>query len=129
MSTAISIDVRVRYAECDPMGYAHHSVYPVWFEIARTELLRAGGVVYADVERDRGMYIVVARLNLSFHQPARYDEQLTVTAKLERVTGAKIEHTYEVHRGHELLCTGQTTLACVDASGRPMRLPDWLRSR
>lgn len=125
MST-VTIDVRVRYAECDPMGYVHHSVYPVWFEMARTELLRQAGVIYAEVERRGEMYIVVARLNLSFRRPARYDDELTVTAKLDRAGGAKIEHRYEVRRGEELLCTGQTTLACVDRQGRPMRVPEWM---
>ena len=38
--STITIDARVRYAECDPMGYVHHTVFPVWFEMARTELLR-----------------------------------------------------------------------------------------
>ena len=37
------MDIRVRYCECDPMGVVHHTVYPVWFEMGRTELLRDTG--------------------------------------------------------------------------------------
>ena len=48
--TAAAVPVRVRYAECDPMRVAHHSVYATWFELARTELLRARGLAYRECE-------------------------------------------------------------------------------
>lgn len=107
------------------MGIAHHAVYPVWFEIARTELLRQAGPSYAELERS-GLFIVVARLSASFRKPARYDDELDVTATLVRSSGAKLDHEYQVHRGEELLCTGATTLACVDAGGKPVRVPEAL---
>ena len=37
----VTIPIRVRYAECDPMQIAHHGSYPLWMEMGRTELLRA----------------------------------------------------------------------------------------
>lgn len=125
---SITVPVRVRYPECDGMGIAHHSVYPVWFEIARTELLRVNGPSYAELERS-GLFIVVARLSMSFRRPARYDDELAVTATLTSIGGAKLEHAYQVHRGDELLCTGATTLACVDADGKPVRVPETLGRR
>jgi acyl-CoA thioester hydrolase len=123
MPPQTTLHVRVRYAECDPMGLAHHAAYPVWLEMARTELLRESGVRYADLER-QGVFIVVARLNMSFHQPARYDDAIAVTATLKRSGGAKIEHDYQVTRDGRRLCTASTVLACVDRDGRPMRVPD-----
>jgi acyl-CoA thioester hydrolase len=120
--TAITIPIHVRYVECDPMGVVHHSVYPVWLEIARTELLRASGISYAELERT-GVFIVVVKLSLSYRRPARYDDQLQVTARL---SAAKIEHEYEVKRGDELLCTASTVLACIDRDGRPQRVPDFI---
>ncbi len=72
-----TINVRVRYVECDPMGVAHHTVYPVWFEIGRTELLRATGGNYADMERD-GVLLAVVKLEVTYKQPARYDDELTL---------------------------------------------------
>lgn len=127
MSSTITIPIRARYAECDPMGFVHHSVYPVWLEIARTELLRAAGHRYADLEA-QGLRIVVARLSLSYHKPARYDDQLQVTAVLTSgaAAGAKLEHDYQIHRGDELLVTATTTLACLDPAGKPIRVPDFL---
>lgn len=99
------------------MGLVHHAVFPVWFEMARTELLRASGQSYAAIEQ-AGIAIVVARLNISYRKPAHYDNELAITATLRRVSAAKIEHDYQVHRDSELLCTGSTVLACVNRQGR-----------
>ncbi len=123
---SISLDVRPRYVECDPMGYVHHTAYPVWMEMARTELLRATGVSYAELER-RGVFIVVVKLNINYRKPARYDEPLTVCATLTKASGAKIEHDYQVERDGDVLLTASTTLACVDAAGRITRVPDEIR--
>ncbi|MAE61184.1 MAG: thioesterase [Planctomycetaceae bacterium] len=122
-----TIEVRVRYAECDPMGFAHHSAYAAWFEMARTELLRQHGRAYAELERE-GVYIVVVRLNVHYQRPARYDDALRVTAVLRRSGGAKIEHEYEVRRGEEVLSKGSTVLACIDREGRVRAVPDFLRT-
>ena len=121
------IEVRVRYVECDPMGYVHHTVYPVWFEMARTELLRRAGLSYAELEK-RGVFIVVARMNVSYRSPALYDDVLSIMVKLTRAEGARIEHDYEIRRGGELLCSGSTVLACVDEGGNILPVPDVLRS-
>ncbi len=43
--------VEVRYAETDQMGIAHHSNYAVWFEVARTDFIKAVGISYTDVEK------------------------------------------------------------------------------
>jgi acyl-CoA thioester hydrolase len=58
-----SIEVRVRYPECDPMGVVHHAVYPIWFEMGRTEMLRAAGGSYRDMEA-AGVFLAVARLEV-----------------------------------------------------------------
>lgn len=122
---SIAVQTRVRYAECDPMGCAHHSVYPLWFELARTELLRESGLAYSEIEKT-GMTIVVVKMELRYHKPARYDEVLEVTAKLNRSAGVRIEHDYEVKRGPDLLCTGSTTLACLDPHGKLTAVPQAL---
>lgn len=116
------VSVRVRYVECDPMGVAHHSVYPVWLEIARTELLRARGQAYRDLEA-RGVYFVVARLSLRYRRPARYDDELTVRVDVAESAGVKIDHRYEVKRGKELIATAESTLVCVDAEGKLKPVP------
>lgn len=124
--SSTTIETRVRYPECDPMGYVHHSVYPVWFEMARTELLRQTGPPYAELERE-GLLVVVVKLDVRFHSPARYDDLVEVTATLRRSSGARIEHDYELRRDGVRLVTGSTTLACTDRNGRVLPVPEALQ--
>lgn len=105
------------------MGFVHHSVYPVWFEMARTELLRQTGTSYADLEA-AGTYIVVVKLGITYRKPARYDESLELHVELANVSPAKIEHRYEIKRAGVTLVTAETTLACIDRDGKVMRVPD-----
>lgn len=118
-----SIDIRVRYCECDPMGVVHHTVYPVWFEMGRTELLRSTGRTYRDMERE-GLLLAVVRLEATYKQPARYDDLVQLRTTLVRVGAVKVEHSYELWRGEDLLVTGATTLACIDRDGRAKPLPE-----
>ncbi|MFP4143693.1 MAG: acyl-CoA thioesterase [Phycisphaeraceae bacterium] len=124
--TATTIQTRVRYAECDPMNVAHHAVYPIWLEMARTELLRQQGMVYRELEA-RGILFVVVRMSLSYRRPALYDDVLDIHVEALPAKGVKVEHRYEVRRDGELLGTAETTLACVNREGRPQPLPEELR--
>ncbi|TVQ64017.1 MAG: acyl-CoA thioesterase [Phycisphaerales bacterium] len=130
-----SVRVRVRYCECDPMGYVHHSVHPVWMEIARTETLRASGVSYKHME-SQGVFLVVAHLSIDYKRPARYDDEALIKCRVTGTGRAKLEHAYELWRnvgedgvGGELFATARTVLACVGADGRPRPLPDWLTAQ
>lgn len=108
------------------MGVVHHTVYPIWFEMARTELLRLSGVSYAQLEA-AGTLIVVVKLEVKYRRPAKYDDELTVTATCTRAAGARIEHDYQIRRGDELLATGCTVLACVDRDGKVIAVPENLQ--
>ncbi|MFO0827701.1 MAG: thioesterase family protein [Phycisphaerales bacterium] len=121
-----SLPIRVRYCECDPMGVAHHSVYPVWFEMGRTELLRTSGRDYRTFE-EQGIFLAVVSLVVKYKRPARYDDLLTLITRLDDVGHVKIEHSYELRRGEETLAIASTTLACLDRGGRAQPLPDILR--
>jgi acyl-CoA thioester hydrolase len=121
------ISVRVRYAETDRMGLLHHSNYLVYFEQARTELLREVGLTYKDLE-DQGYLLVLTKVEVHYRRPAHYDDVLTIRTRVERTTSVRIDHRYEVLRDGELLADGVTTLACVDRTGRPQPLPDNLQS-
>lgn len=121
------LEIRVRYDECDPMGFLHHSNFLKYFEIARTDLYRANGGSYRDFE-ESGLFVVVVRVDCRYRLPARYDDVLHVAVKIERMTQAKIEQVYEVHRGGDLLATAKVTLAVVDRQGQLQRIPDSLRT-
>ena len=126
MSDECEIEVRVRYCETDPMGYVHHSYYFVYLEMARTELLRLNGYRYRDCEAD-GVFFVVAKAEARFKAPARYDDNLRVWVKQTRMTRARIEHEYKIHRDGVVLCEARTVLACVDGAGELREIPESIR--
>ena len=126
MELSQDVTVRVRYAETDRMGLLHHANYFVYFEMARTELLRHRGISYREIE-DAGHFLVIVDIDCKFKRPAHYDDLLTVRTTVERVTHVKIVHRYEVFRDGLLLAEGHSTLACVDRDGKPQALPELLR--
>lgn len=116
-----------RYCETDQGGVVHHSVYPIYFEIGRTELLRKNGLAYKKLE-GAGFFMVVAELSLKYRRPAYYDEKLTLVTTCSKVTSAKIEHTYQLKNDSgNLLTEGKSILACIDTNGRPRRVPEFLQ--
>lgn len=127
MSPQTSIELRVRYSECDPQNVAHHGAFVPWLEMARIELLRTLGVTYHELE-SRGVCFVVTGLSIRYRRPARNDDVLTVHVREERRTRVRIDHAYEIRRGapgsDELLADATTTIACVDRAGKPMAIPD-----
>ena len=122
--------VRVRYAETDQMGIAHHAEYFAWFEVGRTELLRARGLTYRDLEA-RGLHFPVIGTEARFLRPAYYDDVLEVRTEIASLTGVRVAFLYEIHRDGAggPLATGRTEHAAVDTQGRPRRLPADVRSR
>jgi acyl-CoA thioester hydrolase len=117
------IEIRVRYSETDAMGYLHHANYFPYFEMGRTELLRASGGNYREMETE-GLFMVVVHAECRFRKPARYDDVLTLKTRIARITPAKLEHDYELRRGDEVLASANTTLACVDRTGTVRRIPE-----
>ena len=120
--------IRVRYAETDQMGVAHHAEYFAWFEVGRTDLLRQTGMTYREMEAD-GLRLPVIEATARYLKPVLYDDLLEVRTEVTTVGGARVGFAYEVRReGTEgPLATGTTEHATVDATGRPRRIPEALR--
>ncbi len=121
------LEVRVRYQETDAQGRVHHATYPNYFECARVEMLRAGGISYADLE-SQGVILVVTELGCNYLGGAVFDDLLVVEVETVRAKGTRIQHQYVIRRGTETLVTGHTVVACINPQGRPQPLPDFLRS-
>jgi acyl-CoA thioester hydrolase len=118
--------IRVRFAETDAQGIAHNSVYLVWFELARVEYLErfAGGY---PALRERGVEAFVTESHVRYHEPARFDDRLTIRASCRDVRGARFRYVYEIDRDGTRVAEGETHHACVDAAThRPTRVPPWL---
>ena len=115
--------LRVRYAETDQMGVVYHANYLRYFEQGRTELMRASGLAYSDLEK-RGFRLVVTESKCHHHAPAAYDTVLSVLARVAEVGRASIRFDYRISDPPgTLVCEGSTRLACVDREARPARLP------
>ena len=118
-------ELRVRYDEVDPMGLVHHSNYLRYLEIGRTELLRASGGCYREME-EAGQFVVVTRVDCRYRRPARYDDLIEIHTRIDRVTAAKIIHEYAIERSGERLVDATVTLAVIDRNGVLQRVPQTL---
>jgi acyl-CoA thioester hydrolase len=120
--------VRVRYAETDTMGVVYYANYLVWFEVARTDVLRQAGWSYREMEAD-GYMLPVLEANCVYRQPARYDDEIDVKATGALVSAVRVKFVYDVVRAADdvLLASGYTVHASIDRTGRPCRLPDRVR--
>ena len=119
--------IRVEYHHTDQMGIVHHSNYVKFFEVARTEWLRAAGLTYAEMER-RGVMMPIVEVQVKYRQPAYYDELITVRAEVSELPMARITFRYEI-RGEDgrNIASGLTTLGFIDKeTRRPQRAPEWL---
>lgn len=120
--------IRVRYDEADPMGFVHHSNYFRYFEICRTEMLRAVGGSYREVEAS-GEFVVVVRAEIKYRSPAKYDDVLDVHLEITKFGRAKVDHHYTVRRDGVVITEAMLTLAVIDRDGSVRPLPDWMRQR
>lgn len=123
-----AMQVRVRYDEADPMGFVHHANYFRYFELCRTEMLRASGGSYRDVEAS-GEFVVVVRADVRYRIPAKYDDVLEVHLEITRFGRAKVEHEYTIRRDGMVLTQAMLTLAVIDAEGNVRPIPDWMQRR
>jgi acyl-CoA thioester hydrolase len=121
-----STEVKVRFAETDAQGIAHHAVYLVWFEVARIEYLARFRGGYRELQAE-GIEALTLEANVRFRAPARFDDLLVISARCSDVRGARFRFDYRVERGGELVAEGSTGHACADARTlRPTRVPQWL---
>ncbi len=115
-------NIRVRYAETDGMGIVYHSNYFVWFELSRVEMLEGIGLSYREIE-SRGYLLPVLDVSASYKKPAYFDDRVTVTAFLDELPSLRINFSYEVRRGEDLLVTGTSRHAFMSREGRPIKPP------
>jgi acyl-CoA thioester hydrolase len=123
---SFSTDVRVRFAETDAQGIAHHAAFVVWLEVARVAHLERHAGGYQRI-RDLGFEALTTEVVVRYHRAAYFDEALTVWTRCGDVKGARFRYEYAIARGEELVAEGSTSHATVDReTHRPTRVPAWL---
>lgn len=117
--------MRVRYGETDQMGYCYYGNYAEYLEVGRVEALRSLGMSYRSLEEENIM-LPVAEFNIKYLLPAKYDDLLTVTTRINSVNAARIFFDYVItNEDEQVICTAQTTLVFVDKENKkPMPAPE-----
>ncbi len=130
MLTHHDVTIRVRYAETDQMGVVYHSNFLIWFEVGRVELMRSLGFDYKQLEAEHDTYMVVADVHCRYHHPARYDDLLTVRARILEAKSRTLKFGYEVFRqsDQKLLATGHTIHIACTRAGQVKHFPDKYKS-
>ncbi len=116
-------ELTVQSYECDMHRHVNNAVYLNYLEAARMQFLRDVNFDYHNFLKE-GYALFVANINISYRSPAFYGDRLkvvTTTVKRKKLSGMFLQ---EVMRDQELLARAEVTWACVDASGRPVPLPD-----
>jgi acyl-CoA thioester hydrolase len=115
--------ITVRYAETDQMGIAHHANYPIWYEVARTDLIKEMGMTYSEME-NRGLIVPLLELQCKYISPAYYEDELTIEAKVKTLTRVKIEFEYCIYKNGNLspINVGHTLHALVTKDLKPVNV-------
>ena len=124
-------DFRVRYSETDGQRRAHHSHYPIWFEMGRADFCRTAGFDYKNLE-DTGFFLVVARLECQYRSPLEYDDLVQIQTRLVSLSRKLMTFEYNVcnmSRSGITAGEGKTVLVCIDRQGQPASLPVEIRER
>ena len=108
------------------MGIVHHSNYYVWFELGRSEVCRAKGFSYRDMEDRDGALLVVAEASCRYKSPSYYEDELVVRTRVSRIRSRSIIFSYEVFRPADetLVATGETHHIVVDRNNRVRKFPE-----
>jgi len=125
----LTLDIPVRFAECDPYGVVWHGHYVLYFEHAREALTGRFGFSAARA-LEMGYRVPVTRMELRYRAPARPDQTIRVTTRLRSPSVARLVMDYEVRsEAGDLLASGETEQVVVNASGELLlTLPAGLRS-
>lgn len=129
----VATELRVRYAETDAMGVVYYANYLVWFELGRTEWIRAHGISYRELE-ERDLLLPVTHANCDYRQSAHYDDVVRIETTVERLTRARVSFAYRVLRAapgpQVLLAEGRSEHVFLSRAGTIVRLdrdsPIWL---
>jgi acyl-CoA thioester hydrolase len=115
-------EVEVRYQETDAMGVVHHSVYPIWFELARISCLREEGFPY-EVLEERGEQIPVIGLEVSYLRPVKFGHFVKIEFTLSQDSPSKFSFHYQLTESEQIVAKGSTQHVFMNPKGRPIRPP------
>lgn len=113
----------VRYAETDMMGIVHHSRYYPWFEQARTDFIKRSGLTYSEME-NMGIMLPLTETQCKYLYGLKYEDEVLVTCRIDKLTVARIEFSYEVFRLPDMtkMSEGKTKHGFVGKDFKPINI-------
>ena len=127
MGDPFTHEIRVRFAECDPQGLVFNANYLLYYDVAFTELWRAAIGPWETMVQ-RGVDVVVAEARLGFSQPARFDDELTLSVIVTKLGNTSILTHHEVLRDGQSLVQGDMCHVLVELPALTKTpLPEWVR--
>ena len=125
-----SFPVRVYFENTDAGGVVYHGEYLKFLERARTEWLRHLGFDHHALARDHRIVFVVTHAAVDFAKPARLDDNLAVSVRLETLGKVRCVFNQEIRRDDEVLVKASITVACVTGENfKPVEIPEALRRK
>lgn len=123
-----TIQLRVRYHDCDPLGIVYHGHYAKFFEIGRTEAMRKHDIAYKKLE-EMGFAMPVVELNIKYFKPARYDELMNIKTIIKELPNNKMVFIGEIYNQQgQLLTSSETTFVYVKKDSlRRCHIPEIVR--
>jgi acyl-CoA thioester hydrolase len=122
------LPLRVYYEDTDAAGIVYYANWLRFLERGRTELMRLLGQEHSALRDERGVNWVVRRCAIEYLKPARLDDTIEVLTRCGELRGASLDMLQEARRGAETLVRSQLVVACMDKSGRPVRLPSGMKA-
>ena len=111
----VTTKIMPRYAETDKMGIIHHAVYPIWYELGRTEYFNKVGLRYDEIE-EMGIITPIIEMNCKYKMPSYYNKEVEIRTKLIKLTPVKMVLEYDIYnKDNNLINIGTTTLAWADS--------------
>jgi acyl-CoA thioester hydrolase len=125
-----SFPVRVYFENTDAGGVVYHGEYLKFLERARTEWLRHLGFDHQTLARNHRIVFAVTAAAIDFVKPARLDETLAVSVRLESLGKVRCVFAQEVRRDDEALVKARVTVACLTGETfKPAEIPEGLRKK
>jgi acyl-CoA thioester hydrolase len=119
-----SAKYRVYWEDTDAGGVVYYANYLKFMERCRTDWLRAQGIDQRRLRAERQLQFAVVNLEMDFRRPAVLDDEVLVTAELERLSGATITFKQTIMRDEIQLIDASVRIACLDSSTlKPRAIP------
>jgi len=122
--------VRVYYEDTDAGGVVFYANYLKFYERARTEMLRTMGYEQDQLNQDENIIFVVRSVKAEYLKPAKFNELLQVSAKVESTGPASVTFTQDITYNKVLLNQAHIKIACLDSKTmRPKLIPKKILER